>query len=124
MKLFFYFLLFFSQIAYSQTKKKENKQDSVEFYLKQSRFYIISNNYQKAIHFTEKAIEFSELKKDSIQKSKSLATIGYIYFKLKRYDEAILALQESIQNFTQKKSLSDQSSVYYLIGICFIQKKK
>lgn len=123
MKLFFYFCLLLALNTYSQTIIKENIQDSVEFYLKQSRFYITSNNYQKAIHYTEKAIEFSDLKKDSIQKSKSLATIGYIYFKLKRYDEAILALQESIQNFTPKKSLSDKSSVYYLTGICFIQKK-
>ncbi len=123
MKLFFFILLSFSLSVYSYQDHIDNKTDSITFYLKQSRFYIASNNYLKAIDFTQRAIDLSDSKKDSIQKSKSLATIGYIYFKLKRYDEAILGLQESIQNFSSKKSLSDKSSVYYLIGMCYIEKK-
>lgn len=51
---------------------------------------IKTNNLEKAAEYTKKALEVSEEDDDYI-----LSRLGYLYFKLEKYDEAVLYLEKA-----------------------------
>ncbi len=117
---FVFFFIFFN--LYSQ-KTNSKKFDSIAYYISQANFNTNKNNYSKSLEFGQKAVELSKKNNDVINISKSNATMGYIYFKLHQYKDAINSLKISISNFSPKKPLSEKASVYYLIGLCFMEEK-
>ncbi len=115
-----FFLICFN--IFSQ-KKESKKFDSISYYISQANFNTNKNSYSKSLEFGQKAVELSKKNNDTFNISKSNATMGYIYFKLHQYKDAIKSLKISISNFTYKKILSEKASVYYLIGLCYMEEK-
>ncbi len=115
-----FFLIYFN--IFSQ-KKESKKFDSLSYYISQANFNTNRNSYSKSLEFGQKAVELSKKNNDTINISKSNATMGYIYFKLHQYKDAIKSLKISISNFTSKKKLSEKASIYYLIGLCYMEEK-
>lgn len=122
MKIIAFVFLLFAMTLFSQ-KKETKLVDSVGYYIKQANFNTNRLYYKNGLINAQKAIDFSEKKNNPENKSKANATIGYIYFKLHKYNEAILSLKKSIKYFVPKKSLSEKASVYYLLGLCLMEIK-
>ena len=101
----FILVVFFSYNLFSQKTAVKNT-DSIAFYVSKANFNIRKDNFKNALYFSQLAIELSKIKKDSISISKSYASIGYVYFKMKHYNDAILSLKNSITHFISKKPIS------------------
>ena len=116
----FILVFFFSYNLFSQKTAVKNT-DSIAFYVSKANFNIRKDNFKNALYFSQLAIELSKIKKDSISISKSYASIGYVYFKMKHYNDAILSLKNSIAHFISKKPISEKASIYYLLGSCYME---
>lgn len=114
--------LLFTICLFSQ-EKEINKFDSIGYFIQQSNYNTNRLHYKTGLIFVQKAIDLSEKENNLQGKSKSQATIGYIYFKLHKYNDAIFSLQKSVSNFYAKKPLSEKASVYYLLGLCYMEVK-
>jgi signal transduction histidine kinase/CheY-like chemotaxis protein len=119
MKLLFV-ILFFSLNFFSNAVEI-TQIDSVAYYSKKVSFNIRKDNFKNALYFSQTAIELSKRKGDSVAISKSYATIGYVYFKMKHFNDAISSLKLSISNFVSSKPLSEKASVYYLLGLSYME---
>ena len=122
MKIATFVFLIFTITLFSQKSGMKQK-DSIAYYLKQANFNTNKLNYKNSLIFAQNAIDLAEKNNDIIYKSKSYATIGYIYFKLHKFKDAIYVLKKSVSNFSQIKPLSEKASVYYLLGLCFLEEK-
>ncbi len=106
------------------SQKKENiPRDSIAYYIKEANFNTNKYNYKRALIFAQNAIDLSEKDNNSINISKSNASIGYIYFKLHKFKDAINSLQKSIVHFSPNKPLTEKASIYYLLGLCYMEEK-
>ena len=122
MKFKLFVFLIFTLSLFSQ-KKENNYQDSIAYDIKQANFNTNRYNYKRALIFAQDAIDLSQKNVDSIYISKSNASIGYIYFKLHKFNDAINSLQKSVAHFLPNKPLGEKASIYYLLGLCYIEVK-
>ena len=116
MKIIPFVFLLMSLSLYSQKTELTSK-DSIVYYIKQANFNSNRFNYKKALGLAQNAINLSENTNNTFYESKANATIGYIYFKLKKYPDAINSLEKSVSNFVKEKPISEKASVYYLLGL-------
>ncbi len=118
----FYFILFQSLLFAQKQKNKESKVDSVDYYLELSNFNIKTNNYKFSLVFAQKAIDYANTKKDIKAQANSYASLGRIYFDLKKYDDAIETYKKSISLFNSIKPSSQQAYAFYNLGLSYMEK--
>ena len=109
------FLFNFS--LYSQ--KKET--DSISYYKSLAYTNSKTNKYKEVFLFTQKAIDYARehanLKEQAIQ----TAQMGKIYFSLKKYEDAVEKLTESIQLFKTLRPTPEYAKAFYYLGLSQIQ---
>lgn len=112
----------FTLVLFSQ-KIDNIPKDSIAYYIKQANINTNKYNYKRALIFAQNAIDLSEKDNDSINISKSNASIGYIYFKLHKFKDALKSLHKSVSFFSKNKPLTEKASIYYLLGLCYMEEK-
>jgi signal transduction histidine kinase/CheY-like chemotaxis protein len=110
------FVILFNSVLYSQ--KEET--DSINYYKSLANTNIKENKYKEAFHYTQKAInyaqEHSKIKEQAIQ----IAKLGRLYYNLKKYDDAIEKLTESINLFKIISPSAEYAKAYYYLGQAYI----
>ena len=110
------FVILFNSVLYSQ--KEET--DSINYYKSLANTNIKENKYKEAFHYTQKAInyaqEHSKIKEQAIQ----IAKLGRLYYSLKKYDDAIEKLTESINLFKTISPSAEYAKAYYYLGQAYI----
>jgi signal transduction histidine kinase/CheY-like chemotaxis protein len=120
MKCFFAFIVFFYSSLYSQPNEEA---DSTAYYSSLSNSNIQTDNYKKALLYTQKAIDYAEKNKNIKDQAQQTFNLGKIYFDLKKYDDAIEKLLKSAALFSNFEPSLKRSATYYYIGLCYMQKQ-
>ena len=84
MRLYLYFFILFSTLAFSQKKKPSVEIDSVKYYLDLSIFNGKDNNFKNALYYSQRAIDYAHLHKNKLDEAKSYASMGHIYYELNK----------------------------------------
>jgi|SRR6218665_447951 len=117
------FFLLICQVLYPQKKKDSAKEtDSVNYYIELSNFNIKTDNYKFSLSFAQKAIDYAKKTKNVQAEANAYATLGSIYFELKKYDDAIETYFRSVSLFNTIKPSSQQAFSYYQLGLCYMEK--
>lgn len=123
MRQFLIFFLLLSSVLYPQKKKDSAKEtDSVNYYIELSNFNIKTDNYKFSLSFAQKAIDYAKKTKNVEAEANAYATLGAIYFELKKYDDAIETYFRSVSLFNTIKPSSQQAFSYYQLGLCYMEK--
>uniref|UniRef100_UPI00404A9E30 ATP-binding protein n=1 Tax=Flavobacterium sp. TaxID=239 RepID=UPI00404A9E30 len=120
-------ILFLTSISYSQSLYKESTtiNDSVDYFLEVAIFNKDDKKaFNKAVIYTEKAIEFA--KKNNIENklANCYLVLGSIYFDLRKIDNAIENFIISINYYNKKGKSANLASAYYNLGNCYLEKNK
>lgn len=121
MRLIFFFFILINFNLQAQILPNEPV-DSVRYYIELANYNTKINNYKNALIFAQKAIGFSAVSNNKISRANALSTMGSLYFKLKKYNEAITTLDKSIIEFQNQKPSSKLANVYYILGLSYMEK--
>ncbi len=114
-KIFLILVILFNSVLYSQIKET----DSVSYYNNLANTNIKTNKYKEVFLFTQKAIDYarehSNIKEQAVQTSK----LGWLYYNLKKYDDAIEKLTESISLFKTMSPSAEYAKAYYYLGLTY-----
>ncbi|SCY42677.1 Signal transduction histidine kinase [Flavobacterium caeni] len=121
MRRFLVFFLFLTSIALAQTTSK-NEVDSVDYYIELSNFNMKTNNYKFSLTFAQRAIDYAKKAGDVAAQANAYATLGAIYFELKKYDDAIEVYYRSVSLYSTLKPSGNQAFSYYRLGLCYMEK--
>lgn len=120
MKCFFAFIVFFYLSMYSHPNEES---DSTTYYNSLSNSNIQTNTYKEALLYTQKAIRYAAKNNNIEDQAQQTYNLGKIYFDLKKYNDAIETLLESVVLFSNFEPTSAISASYYRIGLCYMQKE-
>jgi tetratricopeptide (TPR) repeat protein len=73
--------------------------------------YNEKSNYESAIPYLKKAIELDDTY------ASGYTELGYSYYALKKYDEALVELENSVK-------IAENSVPYYYMGLCYVSKNQ
>jgi signal transduction histidine kinase/CheY-like chemotaxis protein len=118
MKYFLVYLFLFTSALFAQ--KKESI-DSTLYYSNLANTNIVVNKYKNAIYYTQKAINYSEANTNLYQQALQTFSLGKIYYKLKKNNDAIQFITESITVFENIPLCESYATAYYYLGLCQIQ---
>lgn len=121
MRIYLLIFVLFNTLTFSQNKNTAAEIDSVKYYLELTLFNEKDNNYKNALYFTQKAIDFSHVQKNTLDEAKSYASMGHIYFELNKYDDAIENFKKSSFLYNQLPPSNEQAYNYYQLGMCFME---
>ena len=117
------FFILFTSVLYPQRKKNSAQEtDSVQYYIELSNFNIKTDNYKFSLSFAQKALDYAKKTKNVEAQANAYATLGSIYFELKKYDDAIETYFRSVSLFNTLKPSSRQAFSYYQLGLCYMEK--
>ncbi len=122
MRIFLAFLILFNSVLFAQKQSKAATVDSVDYYIELSNFNIKTNNYKFSLAFAQKAIDYSKKTSNVVAQANAYATLGAIYFELKKYDDAIETYYKSVSLYNTIKPSSNQAFSYYRLGLCYMEK--
>lgn len=115
-KFYLIFVILFNSVLYSQ--KEET--DSIGYYNNLANTNIKENNYKNAFFYTQKAIDFaqehSKIKEQAIQ----IAKLGKLFYNLKKYDDAVEKLTESINLYKTISPSAEYAKTYYYLALAYI----
>lgn len=77
------FILLFQTLGFSQRKVAISPADSTAYYIGLATFNKKINNYKSSLYFSQKAINYAQLKGNTQQKSDALYSLGTTYLNLK-----------------------------------------
>lgn len=124
----FLFLFFcVSTLGYAQTLYKEIAEinDSVDYYLEIALFNKENkNSFNKAILYTEKAIEYAKANDLEEKLADCYLVFGSIYQDLQKSEKAIEYFIRSINIFNKQKGNPNLALAYYYLGKCYLEKDK
>lgn len=125
----FQILLFFliTLTGYSQSLYKEVAEinDSVDYYLEIAIFNKEDKkSFNKAIVYTEKAIDFATNNKLEGKLADCYLVLGGIYYDLEKTETAIEHFIRSINIYTKDEANSNLALAYYNLGKCYLEKDK
>ncbi|GEC71707.1 Signal transduction histidine kinase [Flavobacterium flevense] len=120
LKIKFYLILFilFNLSLYSQKEVT----DSISYYNTQANANIKANNYKEVFLYTQKAINYAEEHSKIKEQAAQTAKLGRLYYSLKKYDDAVEKLTESINLFKSLSPSAEYAKAYYFLGLAYIQK--
>ncbi|MFV5703738.1 ATP-binding protein [Flavobacterium sp. XS2P12] len=119
MKYLFIFIFFLNSFLYSQTNEKT---DSISYYSTLSSSNILNNKYKNALFYTQKAINYSKVIRNTQAQANQTYNLGKIYFDLKKYNDAIETFHRSITLYKNLKPNAEYAYSYYYLGVCYIEK--
>ena len=117
----------FSIVGKSQALYKETAHinDSIDYYLEIAIFNKEDKkSFNKAIVYTEKAIEFAKMHTDKSKLANCYLILGGIYQDLQKNDEAIENYIRSINLYSKDNPNSNLALAYYNLGKCYLEKNK
>ncbi|UQD56228.1 response regulator [Flavobacterium sp. K5-23] len=117
MKNIFILIVFFNSLLYSQSKQIT---DSIVYYNSLSNYNIKVNNYRNVLFYTQKAINYAEAKKNIEAQAFNTFKLGKIYFDLKKTNDAIETLSESVLLFKKTKINTTYAQAYYYLSMAYI----
>ncbi|MBD3725068.1 MAG: response regulator [Flavobacteriaceae bacterium] len=122
-------LLFFliTLTGYSQSLYKEVAEinDSIDYYLEIAIFNKEDKkSFNKAIVYTEKAIDFATNNKLEGKLADCYLVLGEIYYDLEKTETAIEHFIRSINIYTKDDANSNLALAYYNLGKCYLEKDK
>lgn len=126
-KRYFLVLLFLTSLSYSQSLYKENTEinDSVDYFLEVAVFNKEDKkSFNKAIIYTEKAIEFAKNNNLENKLADCYLVLGSIYFDLRKVGNAIENFIISINYYNKKEETINLALAYYNLGNCYLEKNK
>ncbi|WP_207720189.1 tetratricopeptide repeat-containing hybrid sensor histidine kinase/response regulator [Flavobacterium undicola] len=115
-KFYLIFVILFNSVLYSQ--KEET--DSISYYNSSANANIKENNYKNAFLYTQKAINYAEEHSKINKQANQIAKLGKLFYKLKKYDDAIEKLTESINLYKTLSSSAEYAKAYYFLGLAYI----
>lgn len=122
MRRLFVLFFFITSLTFAQKQEKTAVADSVDYYIELSNFNIKTNNYKFSLVFAQKAIDYAKSTSNIVAQANAYATLGAIYFELKKYDDAIEVYYKSVSFYNTIKPSSNQAFSYYRIGLCYMEK--
>ena len=120
-------LLFLTSLSYSQSLYKENAKinDSVDYFLEVAVFNKDDKkSFNKAIIYTEKAIEYAKKNNLKDKLTDCYLVLGSIHFDLNKTDIAIENFIRSINYHNKKEKSTNLALAYYSLGNCYLAKNK
>jgi signal transduction histidine kinase/CheY-like chemotaxis protein len=120
-------ILFLTSLSYSQSLYKENTiiNDSVDYFLEVAVFNKDDKkSFNKALIYTEKAIEFAKSNNLNNKLADCYLVLGSIYFDLRKIDNAIENFIISINYYNKKENSANLALAYYNLGNCYLEKNK
>ncbi|HJR99609.1 MAG TPA: histidine kinase dimerization/phospho-acceptor domain-containing protein, partial [Flavobacterium sp.] len=111
--------ILFNSILYSQ--KAET--DSISYYNNLTNSNIKANNYKEAFLSTQKAIDYAQANSKIKEQAIQTAKLGKLYYDLKKYDDAIEKLTESIKLYKSISPSAEYAKAYYFLGMAYIANK-
>lgn len=121
------FLFCVSFISYSQSLYKEAAEinDSVDYYLEVALFNKEDkNSFNKAIIYTEKAIEYAKKNDLEPKLADCYLVLGGIYYDLQKPENAIEHFIRSINIYTKENPNPNLALAYYNLGKCYLERDK
>lgn len=99
--------------------------DSADYYLEIAIFNKEDKkSFNKAIIYTEKAIDFAKKNKLTSKMANSYLVLGGIYYDLQKNDNAIENFIRSINLYSKENPNSNLALAYYNLGKCYLEKDK
>jgi signal transduction histidine kinase/CheY-like chemotaxis protein len=99
--------------------------DSVDYYLEIAIFNKEDKkSYNKAIIYTEKAIDYAKNEKLEHKLGDCYLVLGRIYYDLNKLDDAIENFIRSINIYTKKEANYNLAFAYYNLGKCYLESNK
>lgn len=126
-KGFLFSLLFLTSLSYSQSLYKENTKinDSVDYFLEVAVFNKDDKkSFNKAIIYTEKAIEYAKKNDLNEKLANCYLVLGSIHFDIHKIDDAIENFIRSINYYSNKEKNTNLALAYYNLGNCYLEKEK
>lgn len=126
-KGFLFTLLFLTSLSYSQSLYKENTKinDSVDYFLEVALFNKDDKkSYNKAIIYSEKAIEYANKNKLNEKLAECYLVLGSVYFDLNKIESAIENFIRSINYYNKKEKSANLALAYYNLGSSYLVKNK
>ena len=114
-------------ISKAQPLYKEVAQinDSVDYYLEIAIFNKEDKkSYNKAIIYTEKAIDYAKNEKLEHKLGDCYLVLGRIYYDLNKLDNAIENFIRSINIYAKKEANYNLAFAYYNLGKCYLESNK
>ncbi|MBF02621.1 MAG: hybrid sensor histidine kinase/response regulator [Flavobacterium sp.] len=127
MKSFLFAFFLFCTFSNAQSLLKETTQinDSVDYYLEIASFNKEDkHSFNKAIVYTEKAIDYAKKQKLDDKLPECYLILGNIYYDLEKTDTAIENYIRSINLYKVQEPNSDLALAYYSLGKCYLEKNK
>lgn len=126
-KRYLFSLLFLTSLSYSQSLYKETTKinDSVDYFLEVAVFNKDDKkSFNKAIIYTEKAIEYAKENNLNEKLADCYLVLGSIHFDLNMMDSAIENFIRSINYYNKKEKSTNLALAYYNLGNCYLEKNK
>ena len=120
-------LLCISFNGYTQSLYKEAAKinDSVDYYLEIALFNKEDkNSFNKAIIYTEKAIEYAKTNSLEPKLADCYLVLGGIYYDLQKPENAIEHFIRSINIYTKENPNPNLALAYYNLGKCYLERDK
>ena len=121
MRSFLLFFVFFHSFLFAQEKQSLRQKDSVTYYLSLAKDNIENDNTKDALQYSEKAIQKAIVNKNVSAQANAYSAFGAIYFKLRKYEDAIALFRKSIPLYKTLKQDSEAAFCYYNLGLCYIE---
>lgn len=118
-KFYLIFVILFNSVLYSQ--KEET--DSICYYNNLANTNIKENNYKNAFLYTQKAIDYAQEHSKIKEQANQIAKLGKLFYNLKKYDDAIEKLTESINLYKTFNPSAEYAKAYYDLGLAYIGNK-
>ncbi|VXC17894.1 Sensory/regulatory protein RpfC [Flavobacterium sp. 9R] len=97
--------------------------DSISIYHNLSQYNFKIHNYEKALHFANKSLKYSQTTKNIEAQIERNFVLGKLYFDLKKYNEAQNYFEQSCQLNTKNPADFNKFKAIYFEGYCAIEKK-
>ena len=124
-QILLFFLVTFSGYSQSLYKEVAEINDSVDYYLEIAIFNKEDKkSFNKAIVYTEKAIDFAINNKLEHKLADCYLVLGGIYYDLEKPETAIEHFIRSINIYTKEEANSNLALAYYNLGKCYLEKDK
>jgi len=118
-KIYLIFVILFNSPLYSQ--KEET--DSISYYNSFANINSKANKFKEVFLYTQKAINYAQENSKTREQAIQTAKLGRLYYSLKKQDDAVEKLTESINLFKTISPSAEYAKAYYYLGLAYIAKK-
>src|SRR5690606_36456305 len=118
-KFYLILVILFNSSLYSQKEEI----DSINYYNSLVNKNSRANNFKQVFFYTQKAINYAQENSNTREQAIQTAKLGKLYYSLKKQDDAVEKLTESINLFKTISPSAEYAKAYYYLGLAYIAKK-